>query len=484
MILSPVSFLNLMHHILRLTTFALLAIAVRAAVGQYSPNPGERGDPYAPRGPAATVQMRYPLPGAVAPGAPAQSPPAYQAPPQTVYPRQPQQTVAALPTQPPTEPEQAPPALVSGELFEPTKIMAVVGNQYIFYGDALPLVTMVLEPYAAKATNKFELAELEKARPVVTRQVVQQLVNTKIMYQEFERTIEKNTKGDQKKLAEIKADMQKRMLESFEKELTEYREKIATAKPDKIQEMIRRDTVMPRVALLMRDNQAESLAELDTILRRYGSSLDKQVRAYGEDRLGRQIVGKGINKKHEVTHQEMLNYYRDHEGDFALSAKAKFEILTVKFVSFPDKGAAYNVIAQMGNEVYFGAPFATIARKHSQEPGAKNGGAYDWTTQGSLASEVIDRALFTLETGKLSQIVEDAVGYHIVRVTERQDAGTISFVEAQPKIKEAIQQQKREVDYKTFLAKLQSGTKVWTIYDDEDAALAQKAAAAGAPQQR
>jgi peptidyl-prolyl cis-trans isomerase C len=223
----------------------------------------------------------------------------------------------------------------------------------------------------------------------------------------------------------------------------------------------------------MRDHELESMGELDAQLRHYGSSLEKQLRYYGENLLGQSIMRNHIRQNPDVTHQEMLDYYNAHAVDYALTAKARFEILTVKFANFPDRTQAWNAICAMGNEVFFGKVFAAVARQSSQEPNAANGGQYDWISQGSLASEPIDRAVFTLEVGKLSQVIEDATGFHIVRVQERQEAGSVSFVDAQPKIKEAIQKEKREADYKKFLVGLSTRTKVWTVFE-EDVAIAKQ----------
>src|SRR5262245_28475993 len=124
----------------------------------------------------------------------------------------------------------------------------------------------------------------------------------------------------------------------------------------------------------------------------------------------------------------------------------------------------------MGNAVVFGAPFDAVARKLSQEPKASEGGQYEWVNPGSLASKPIDRAVFTLEVGKLSQTIEDDQGFHIVRVKERQEAGQVSFLEAQPKIKEAIDRQRRIADQQKYLAELRTRTTVWTIFDQPDVA--------------
>jgi PPIC-type PPIASE domain len=168
-----------------------------------------------------------------------------------------------------------------------------------------------------------------------------------------------------------------------------------------------------------------------------------------------------------VTHQEMIDYYREHYGDYALPAKARFEIMSVKFANFSgDRAAARRAIEAMGNEVLFGGTeFGAVARKWSQEPNAENGGSYDWVTQGSLASAPIDRAIFTLETGRLSQIIEDDVGLHIIRVKQRQEAGQVSFVEAQPGIKDAIKAHKKSAEQQKLLDQLRTRTEVWTIFD-------------------
>jgi peptidyl-prolyl cis-trans isomerase C len=434
----------------------LLALLVRAAGGQqpepqrYPINVAQPGfrfgsttpQPSAPAPPAGDPQ-RYPLPGPTSAAPPA---PGSQLPAPGPQPK--------LPDNP-----------ASGQLFQPAQIVATVGDKFIFYGDVAPMVNQILEPALAKAETDFDRAQIEKYRGPLIRQTIRQMVETKLMYIEFEREVIKNAPKD--KLAEVRQNIDKKINESFELELADMRSKIAKAKPEEIPELLKRDPIVPRLAVLMRDSQAESLAELDAALRRYGSTLQKEVRYYGEYKLGRSTVGKHINFKPEVTHQEMLDYYREHAADYAVPAKARFEILTARYSNFPTAAQAEQAVGAMGNEVFFGTAFAAVAKRSSQEPNAQAGGYYDWTSQGSLASKPIDEALFTLEVGKLSQIIKDDRGCHIIRVIERSPAGQISFLEAQTKIKEAISMQKREADYKKFVQQLGTGTKVWSIYEDE-----------------
>ena len=351
----------------------------------------------------------------------------------------------------------------------------MVGDKVIFHGDIAPIVNQILEPELAKAPSPLERSLLEQRyREMLTRQTLRQMVETKIMYLEFDREIIKNTPKD--KLSEARKNIDKKVAESFEAELADMRSKLAKAKPEEMPELLKRDPIVPRLALLMKESNAESLGELDLALRRYGSTLEKQVRYYGEYKLGRSTVGKHINFNPEITHQEMLDYYREHAADYAVPAKVRFEILTAKFSNYPTPADAENALAAMGNEVFFGTPFAVVAKRSSQDPNAAAGGYYDWITQGSLASQPLNEALFTLEVGKLSQIIKDDRGCHILRVIERTPAGQVPFLDAQKKIKEAIKIQKREADYKKFVQQLGTGTKVWTIYDDAEATARQPSA--------
>jgi parvulin-like peptidyl-prolyl isomerase len=436
------------------------------------------------------VQTRYPLPpqypapqpqvsspGQLSPG---QAPPVREPLPQqaTYSANSGQPSFAQAPTAPAEAPAQAPGQVAANaqdQIFEPNRIVATVGSEFILYGDVAGAVEQTLAPILPQVKTDQDREDLAKIRQQLTRQMLLQLINTKLAYLEFVRTLEKNAPRD--KLPEINKNIESQMGKKFEEELTAMRTKIAAAQPSEIQKFSQRDFIMPRLALLMRDNHAETLQELDALLRQYGSSLAKQIRLYGEDRLGKETIRREVFTSEEITHQEMLDYYTTNAADFAVQAKARFEILSVKFASFAPtqegRNQAWNKLAKMGNEVYFGAPFSTTARRHSEEPNAAKGGYYDWTTQGSLSSKPIDQAVFTLEPNKLSQIIEDERGYHIVRVVERTEAGQVPFLETQQKIKDAITLARREAEYKKFVESLRTKTAVWTIYDDE-AALARQ----------
>jgi len=318
----------------------------------------------------------------------------------------------------------------------------------------------------------------------LTKNAIQQAIQNKMLLMELEKGMTKELRTDAKKRAEAEGKLKKNVRNAFESTLNANREKMANASQDDIDKMLRQDPIVMRLALVMKERHLESPGELDAALREFGTSLEQQGKDFGEYMMGIEAARKEIgiakvSKKPEVTHQEMLDYYQEHLADYYIPAQARFEILTARLARFDgDRQRTSDHAAMMGNEVLLGGtPFAAVARKHSQEPHADDGGVYDWVTPGSLASKPIDRAVFSLEVGKLSQLIEDDLGFHIVRVKERKEAGQISFQEAQPEIKKAIESQRAAAEQQKYLTNLRARTKVWTIYDPPTEAASQPAAA-------
>ncbi|MCE9547983.1 MAG: peptidyl-prolyl cis-trans isomerase [Planctomycetia bacterium] len=252
--------------------------------------------------------------------------------------------------------------------------------------------------------------------------------------------------------------------------LSDALHKVPAASLTEIEKKVNEQFETEHVKKLMQSTKAESRADLDAKLRATGSSLEHQRRIYYERSIGTQWVHQMVKSDKEVTHDEMVTYYESHLKDFDHIARARWEQLTIDFSRFPNKEAAYAAIARMGNDVMRGVPFAEIAKAGSQGSTAKQGGQREWTTEGSLASQALDRALFTLPVGTLSPILEDERSFHIIRVVEREDAYRTPFRDAQIKIREEIEKQNRVTAIEEYYAKLRSETRVQTVFDDPAAA--------------
>jgi hypothetical protein len=227
-------------------------------------------------------------------------------------------------------------------------------------------------------------------------------------------------------------------------------------------------TEIPR---LMEAYKVTNQHDLDEALRKTGSSLDWERRSYSERNLFLGWRQQQVKADEVVPLANVIGYYQEHLPDYEYPAQAKWEEIMVSFDRFPDKAAAYAAIAQMGNQLMQHAAFTELAKSASQGATSDKGGAYDWTTQGSLASKALDEALFSLPVGTLSQIIESERGFHIIRVVERKNAGKKSFEDAQADIKKQLKEDNRKKQLEKYLAELHKKTPVWTVFSDQPGGL-------------
>lgn len=350
----------------------------------------------------------------------------------------------------------------SENAFRPAQTVAIVGNQYVLAGEVEGTVNLIIAINLPPETPVAQIVrpgpELAPQKEMLFRQQLQGDVQVKIGYVDFLRQVP----------AEKVPELQKRVGESFTKELETVRGKLAKAKEEDIDELRRREPILMRIAMLMKQRQIETLGDLDVLLNRYGSTLERQQKAYGEHKLSQMAVMRNIRQNVEISHEEMLAYYHKHYAEYRVPPKARWEQLTVRLDKFPSEQEAFAALAAMGNEVYLGgAALSAVAKRSSQEPDAEQGGLHEWTNRGSLASKALDEAIFSLPLNRLSEIVRDDRSFHIIRVLERTEESYTPFLEAQVGIKEKIRNEKRMADVQAYLEKVRKNINVWTIYDNE-----------------
>ena len=82
-----------------------------------------------------------------------------------------------------------------------------------------------------------------------------------------------------------------------------------------------------------------------------------------------------------------------------------------------------------------GKDFTELAKKYSEDPGSKDkGGDLGWIVQGQTVPE-FQNAAFSLEKGKISDLVKTQYGFHIIKVLDKETAHTKPFEEVKDSIK-------------------------------------------------
>ena len=97
--------------------------------------------------------------------------------------------------------------------------------------------------------------------------------------------------------------------------------------------------------------------------------------------------------------------------------------------------------------------FAEQAQKYSECPTAMNGGDLGRLKQGVLFPS-LDKELFAMKAGKVSDVVESPMGFHVLFCREIHHAGAVSIGQALPKIMEKVTERNRANHQKNWIKSL------------------------------
>lgn len=148
----------------------------------------------------------------------------------------------------------------------------------------------------------------------------------------------------------------------------------------------------------------------------------------------------------EVSDEDVRAYYdvyRDRR--FRIREAVKFSQIYLpapaEGTSPEDKEAARQQLEEVLKEAREGADFAELAKQHSKDESAAQGGDMGFVGKGQLVP-ALDTALFALETGEVSEVLESAFGLHLLKAVEKQEAGVRELEEAREEIVEALKNER------------------------------------------
>ncbi|TWT78462.1 peptidylprolyl isomerase [Posidoniimonas polymericola] len=255
---------------------------------------------------------------------------------------------------------------------------------------------------------------------------------------------------------------------------SDFRRSAPQADLAKIHESLVKPFEEQELPRLLKEVGVEDEQQLADRLVQLGTSLRERREDYFRVMIARSWAQEGLKFSREVTHQQLLDYYHENAAKYDFPDQTRWEELMVSFLNYPTKADAYRRMAELGNQAFQRVRaagdatkpvFGELAKNGSNGITAAQGGVHDWTTKGALTAERVDEALFTLPPGQLSPILESGLGFHIVRVLERKQAGRTPFnAEVQSEIRDKIIDQRFAAAVGKKMRKLRDDSHVWTVF--------------------
>jgi len=264
-------------------------------------------------------------------------------------------------------------------------------------------------------------------------------------FESFARKIEADYKGDNKEgfLKHNKELFLRRIVDQIliEQEAKKAGKGFATIKDEE-------------VMVVLNDMLARNQVSMDDYIRKLaaeGSSLEAIKKEIRDQMLRMRLLRQEVQSKIVVTDEEIGEYYNKHrteyEGKEALRLK---QILIPAGADKASREAASTLARQIHERLVKGESFDALAAQYSKGPAAAQGGDIGFVERGVIIPAV-EKSVFGLSVGQLSEVIESEIGFHILAVTDRRGAGVKPLQAVRNEIKAKIEEEKIAKKYDEWI---------------------------------
>ena len=183
---------------------------------------------------------------------------------------------------------------------------------------------------------------------------------------------------------------------------------------------------------------------------------------FTDEAIMRKLVDQEIAAKITLGPDEAKAFYDKNPEIFKSPEMVRASHILVKFdekASPEDKAKALEKIKGVQKKIQDGADFATVAKEVSDCPSKENGGDLDFFQHGQMVP-AFEQAAFALKPNQVSDIVETEYGYHLIKLTDKKEAGVMSFDEMKPRIEQHLKNEKVTQQLAQYVEKLKAGAKI------------------------
>ena len=160
----------------------------------------------------------------------------------------------------------------------------------------------------------------------------------------------------------------------------------------------------------------------------------------------------GAMKSHNVKSNSVVSptkieeYYRKHRDEFTSKEQIKLRMIMISGAKDTANAPAQKELAEeVLGKLASGAEFDQMAQMYSEDSTKDNGGDWGWIERKTLA-EPLEKFAFNMPVGRISNIIDYAGNYYILKVEDKHGGSTKSLSEVRGDIeKKLVQEQAQEI---------------------------------------
>ena len=173
------------------------------------------------------------------------------------------------------------------------------------------------------------------------------------------------------------------------------------------------------------------------------------------------LVEKAVAGVADPTEEDIQKHFEEHKDEYVKGERvlAQHILITPDGDTQTSKDEARAKIAAIRERVSGGKNFADEAAAHSMCPSGKEGGSLGWFSRGMMVPE-FDQAVFSMNVGEVSDIIETQFGYHIIFKTDQEAAGEADFDQVREKIRDFIRHARRGEAMAAYVEELKAKAQI------------------------
>ena len=188
---------------------------------------------------------------------------------------------------------------------------------------------------------------------------------------------------------------------------------------------------------------------------------------FKEKEMEKIIVGamrsKNVKTNKIISPTKIEDYYRKHRDEFTSKEQIKLRMIMIPgnkdTASAPaQKELAEEVLGKLAG----GAEFEQMAQMYSEDSTKDNGGDWGWIERKTLA-EPLEKFAFNMPVGRISNIIDYAGNYYILKVEDKHGGSTKSLAEVRSDIEKKLLQDEAQEIQERWLASLREKAYIKTF---------------------
>jgi len=219
--------------------------------------------------------------------------------------------------------------------------------------------------------------------------------------------------------------------------------------------------LIKRLDDVRKENNLTSLDDLEKAVESQGLSWDDYKAQIRNSLLTQEVIRRDVGSRINISDSDAHAYYDAHKDEFV---KPEEVVLAEIFLSTEGKTPQeMGVIEMKADELHQrlvnGDDFNEIAKRYSEGSTAKDGGELGTFQRGQLSKQIED-AVFKLDKGRFTDVIQTKTGFEVLKVEAHYIAGLQPYEKVQDDIMNRIYMQRVQPALRDYLAQLREESYV------------------------